>query len=507
MHRPLFVPDTPSAIHTVHGGSLSPTDAEKTANLGGAPLRAQVYRDTAVRVERFRLQTRQDKAPRRDTLRFAFTADQSELWLGAAGDHLHLYVGTALYQITPSSPRQIIELVTGHGADCIHVDDSLQNPVSIDAGAGDDYLRVGGRHSTILSGEGDDTLRISAEDCTVDSGPGNDSTQVIGAGTARIYAGDGADSIHGGAGLNFIDGGTGDDVIAGGSGHHLLSGGDGNDTIKAGSGTNVIYPGKGHDHVSKLKATDRVYSLPGDTLVAMTNDERYAWLLKKLASLPTASLEQVMTVLFPADLDTLHQTLVASGEAGKTGLSIGGNRQFAVRVESDLSVLRVSPNGQKLLHALDIATQHSGQPVSIEPGDENNARFTPSTDSDTLMIRDGQPGTPAYGGRIEYNPFFSPPGSLPIIGLYHELCHAYNAVTGTVAPGTTDETDGGKTVAIKNVERQAVGLPIDLAPFDFDLNPDTPPTRTNPEAFTENALRKEFGLPTRDTYLAKPQGD
>ena len=193
-----------------------------------------------------------------------------------------------------------------------------------------------------------------------------------------------------------------------------------------------------------------------------------------------------MAVLFPTDLDTVHPPLMASDEAGRTGLSIGGNRQFAVRVESDLSVLRVSPNGQKLLHALDMAAQRSGQPVSIEPGDENNARFTPSTDADTLMIRDGQPGTPAYGGLIEYNPFFSPPGSLPIIGLYHELCHAYNAVTGTVAPGTTDETDGGKTVAIKNVERQAVGLPIDLAPFDFDLNPDTPPTRTNPEAFTEN---------------------
>ena len=26
---------------------------------------------------------------------------------------------------------------------------------------------------------------------------------------------------------------------------------------------------------------------------------------------------------------------------------------------------------------------------------ENNARFTPSTDADTLLIRDGQPGAPA----------------------------------------------------------------------------------------------------------------
>lgn len=32
------------------------------------------------------------------------------------------------------------------------------------------------------------------------------------------------------------------------------------------------------------------------------------------------------------------------------------------------------------------------------------------------------------------------------------------------------------------------------APFDFDADPTTSPTTTNPEAFSENGLRKELGL-------------
>ncbi len=57
-----------------------------------------------------------------------------------------------------------------------------------------------------------------------------------------------------------------------------------------------------------------------------------------------------------------------------------------------------------------------------------------------------------------------------------------------------------------NIERQAVGLPIAMEPFDFDFDPDTPPTRTNPQAFTENGIRKEFGLPVRSTYASNDKG-
>jgi len=50
---------------------------------------------------------------------------------------------------------------------------------------------------------------------------------------------------------------------------------------------------------------------------------------------------------------------------------------------------------------------------------------------------------------------------------------------------------------VSNQELQALGLPTSAAPFDFDHDPDTAPTTTNPEPFSENGLRRELGLPLR----------
>jgi hypothetical protein len=49
-------------------------------------------------------------------------------------------------------------------------------------------------------------------------------------------------------------------------------------------------------------------------------------------------------------------------------------------------------------------------------------------------------------------------------------------------------------------ERQVVGLDTGEAAFDFDDDPRTPPTETNPAPFNENALRAELGLPARLSY-------
>lgn len=353
-----------------------------------------------------------------------------------------------------------------------------------------------------MSGEGDDTLKITSGACHIDGGTGDDSIHIVSADTARVYAGPGDDSVRGGAGLNFIDGGPGNDILIGGSGHTILSGGEHNDTLKAGSGTHVIYPGEGHNAVSRLKPIDKVYGLPSDSLVAITDQERREWMIEKLSELPAASAEQLLAVLMPDDFDAVDRVSMVSNDAGKTGLTVIGSPMFIARVEADLSLLRLSPKGQKLLHALDVAARASGVPISITYFDLGNARFTPVSLDSRPTIRDGQPGVPDYGGRIDYNPFFAPRNLLPIVGLYHELCHAYNAVTGTVAAGQTVEIDGDKSVSVNNVERQAVGLPIDMDPFDFDLDPTTPPTQTNPEAFTENGIRRELGLPLRTAYRA-----
>ena len=62
--------------------------------------------------------------------------------------------------------------------------------------------------------------------------------------------------------------------------------------------------------------------------------------------------------------------------------------------------------------------------------------------------------------------------------------------------GRVDQRDG----YTPNLERQAVGLPIDP-----DGNPDTPDVSAGlvvdqPDGLSENALAREMGLPLRESY-------
>lgn len=119
------------------------------------------------------------------------------------------------------------------------------------------------------------------------------------------------------------------------------------------------------------------------------------------------------------------------------------------------------------------------------------------------FIDNGLPSRPSYGGKIWYNTTDVRPGTPSLINLFHELCHAYNHVSGPLLRGSSlDGIDGLKPRAeVDNSELQAVGLPTGAAPFDFDRDPSTPPTTTNPPAFSENGLRRELGLPPRKQYL------
>lgn len=510
MTRPHFVPDTPSAIHAVHGGSLTLTADERLAP-NDTRHETDLYTDNLLSIIRYRRQFVSFPEPHEDCLKFEIADGQDHLWLTAVGNVLHLYLGQVLYQITPSSLTQKMQLVTGASADFIYIDDNVKHPVQIDSGAGDDYLRVGGSYAIIMSREGSDTIHITSGESDVESGPGDDNVRITSAGPARVYLGEGEDIARAGAGLTFIDAGPGNDVIVGGvgEGHNVLCGGDGNDTLQAGSSTNVIYPGKGENRVTQLKPIDKVYGQPGDTLVPITAQERLKWMIEKLSTQSPSLAEQVVAVLFPEDFAAVDHVAVAPSDAGKTGVIIEGSPDFVARVEADLNLLRLSPHGQKMLQALDTAAQAGGRAVHIRVSDQERATFEAGHSFDPPFIRDGQRGGPAYGGLIQYNPFLSPqvynPHSLlPIVALYHELCHAYNAVTGTWVAGVTEESMGTTTEQVRNTERQAVGLPIAMDPFDFDHDPETPPTQSNPQAFTENGLRKELGLPLRTTYSQPP---
>ncbi|PRW83117.1 type I secretion protein, partial [Pseudomonas fragi] len=47
------------------------------------------------------------------------------------------------------------------------------------------------------------------------------------------------------------------------------------------------------------------------------------------------------------------------------------------------------------------------------------------------------------------------------------------------------------------------GQPTNAPPFDFDNDPSTPPTNTNPAWATENGLADELGTSLRERYFAR----
>lgn len=171
----------------------------------------------------------------------------------------------------------------------------------------------------------------------------------------------------------------------------------------------------------------------------------------------------------------------ATPDLATPAINIEGDDQYRGRVQALLQQLWASPTASVLLHSLQV----SGGTITIKNTDTlDNATYHPDLQGDP-HIRNGKPGEKIKHGTIEFNPDMQRPDSVPIVVLYHELCHAWNHAYGTVL---TDH------------ERQVVGLDTGEAAFDFDDDPRTPPTETNPAPFNENALRAELGLPARLSY-------
>lgn len=161
---------------------------------------------------------------------------------------------------------------------------------------------------------------------------------------------------------------------------------------------------------------------------------------------------------------------------------VQGDAHYIEKVNRQLNMLRASPAASVLLHDL-VANDARVVISSIEALDNAYADYDPGQGDPA--IRDGKRGARALNCRIGYNPLAQRPGTPSLVMLYHELCHVWNFVTGSV---TQDQ------------ERQAVGLDAGAQGFDYDDDPATPPDTSNPFPFNENALRLELGLPARQTY-------
>ena len=332
--------------------------------------------------------------------------------------------------------------------------------VSVLAGDGDDVVRADTAGGSYYGGSGRDMIVAEAGDDYLSGGDGadyldgggGDDELIGGRGDDTLYGLDGSDRLAGGSGVDYLDGGRGADVAAGGSGDDIVFGGRDADTLLGGDGDDRLYGGEGTDHLDGGPGTD-------DRAFAQSDD---------------------------AVTGVEHRTDVQVSDAGSFVL-IKGDDHFAARVESDLDALRSSPDGEAMLSTLEARHFLDGDSLTIVEFDGHDAH-APSVDLMDGSSIDWVQYNPTDNGLPRIAP------APPVVVLYHELAHVSDSFAGTFAEGTYE---GADNAGVPNLEREAVGLPI-----DDDHDPATP-DRLDPDhpwELTENGFREELGLPARPRY-------
>lgn len=378
----------------------------------------------------------------------------------------------------------------------------------VEGGAGDDSTTVAGGDDIVIGGDGNDNLMTAAGLDWVDGGSGNDVIDA-GEGDDAVLAGDGKDRVLGGAGGDNADGGPGNDALDGGPDGDVLYGLDGNDSLIGGIGDDYLDGGPGGDLLNAGAGRDLLLGgIGADRLVGGADvdllagghhtdfydggpgaDLTYA---QRSDRKPMRSAGAVTWV----DLST---TDIAGHEPGSS-LETSADATFVQRFACDIETLRSVPPGRQLLTALDDAG-HVTTVVQSWLG--NSVSFD---DWDPVFLVGGA-GSAVPGAGSSSGVYYCPSkmmlydGALPwerrppIVGLWHELVHAWNAATGTCQPGF----DAAGT---RILELQCLGLPMpaNALLWDNDNDPATPPTAANPSPFSENAWRAFLGLPARTQY-------
>ncbi|QLG91696.1 hypothetical protein HZF02_06840 [Pseudomonas yamanorum] len=383
----------------------------------------------------------------------------------------------------------------------------------------------------IKSKGGDDKIRIDPNvdvTVTVEGGRGRDKIEALGSGNTHVYGGAGDDDITLGSGVGYAEGNNGNDNLKGGTGKSVMYGNNGNDRMFSGPGSKGTFSymdgGKGKDVIVSESPFNLVHGGPDEDLMigkapttfytgrgrdivlsAFAGDKIYADAGDRISRIPGSTLKQVTI-----------------SNAGNKGLNIEGSEKFKQRTQDDLEFLRNSPTAQKVLTELDKAAKRNGSPVNIKETLEGSPNysfvndFTKKMDSELKdydgieetaplgFITNNVSGSVATDANIHHNHkiFFNDDDTPPIVGLFHELAHAYNGANGTLLGGTTPA--GEDAFPEPNLERQAIGLETNAPAFDFDNDPATPLTTTNPKPFTENALREETGFPLREKVYVIP---
>ncbi|QXI27333.1 M91 family zinc metallopeptidase [Pseudomonas vanderleydeniana] len=430
-----------------------------------------LHEDTNVRIERHRLQAPPSYRGPTDHLVFTSGSHDDRIHVYKT-DHLVVDINDRRYHLDLASDSQVIVLRTQAGDDDIRVDDTVKTTVFIDSAEGNDLIVSGGGFTKVNAGDGNDRIFTRSGASYIEAGAGDDLVRALGSAAITAYGGPGRDTLIGGAGPCFLDGGQGDDLLQGGTGHSVLSGSDGDDHIIAGTTRTTAYTGTGTDVVDNLG--------------------------------PQVQLFNAYSAAEPPPAGHLSDpgVIIAAKALDSCGVVVEGSAAFRERVNDDLRLLLGSENGRQLLDALGQARQKSGIAVVVrELSEEENGMCIPNhQEQDYPFVENGQARPPTDSCQVYYDPSFLKGEVTSIVHLYHELCHAYNYVTGTMFPGLSpDGIDGDRPRhAIPNLELQAVGLNVEGMAFRFAGQPG--PLSSNPEAFSENGLRREFGIEPRKQY-------
>lgn len=375
------------------------------------------------------------------------------------------------------------------GTDTITVPKGTTVRVTILGSSGDDRITGGSGSDRILGGDGADTIEAGEGNDRVSGGGGRDylsgyrGDDILSGGDDNdtLYGGSGNDRLTGSSGNDYVEGGKGDDALNGGAGNDQLSGGRGNDRIRGEAGDDVVHTGRGEDTVSGGDGTDTVY---GQT---------------------RNGPEEKADVVVDGD-KVVHVEL--RGYPGDT-IIINGSDEFRERIEDDLDMLRSSPRGQMMLTQLDRIHNETGAIAKDWPilgGIAYQGHTITINEFDVQNGTASDPQNPAQRAvnhhhyQIQYNPrmddFREGP---PIVVLYHEMAHVYDFGFDTLADGDYNNPNDRDRLptgnGVPNLEREAVGLPIDAdGDGDYEIDPD------HPIEYTENGLREELDVPRRDKY-------
>ncbi|MBT2375109.1 M91 family zinc metallopeptidase [Pseudomonas fluorescens] len=428
-------------------------------------------------------------------------ADTLNITLGI-NNKLTAYINGKSYTLplTANGVDHGLEIRALGGNDKVSIDPRISITVKILGGGGNDLITAGGGNTQIEGGSGNDYIRLGSGVGVAHGGDGNDVI-LAGTGNSSLSGGKGNDQLYAMYPVSktslrqvYLNGDQGNDQLYAGTGRVILNGGTGDDLL-IGHHQTTFYTGAGNDTVKSYSAQDKIYAKQTDTIANTAN---------------------------------ATTTYVKYIDSGKRGLNIEGTDNFIEQVEGYIEQLRGSPAGQRMLKELDNLADKTGAPVTIKLSEfegVNSYNFRNAYrdkitddeyekhqhDSGLGYINNNTKGLVSTSAEISVHPdHFDEDFSIsPLLALYHEMAHAYNGGTGTFIPGNRPITghDGnpvlidGQPLTVENAEYQAVGLPTDSPPFDFDNNPLTPPTTTNPHPFNENALRAEMGIPLRDRYL------